>query len=635
MKQKLKNTISSPPQSCLSSQRTTQTSFFPVQAKNLKPLTAHSQEIPLKQQMSSIEEIAHDSPLIQMRKFRTLIEPKPRKKIPNPLYFSMSDEKEFASKFSQKPKKIFKKKLSFILDKKQESSNDSSFLNLGKAKELPNFQLLTPKTHTIDPNNFYRDIKKCSTLTDIKLEKNIIKTTKKEKSPHKPLKIYEAQSNFLSKIVKINKPKFETKIDFLKQGDLQKNYQNFLFAQGVLLHIKSQCKGYSSETDLNMPKFIELSKDTYTVILQIFPLVKQAISNVKNRPEFDKVFSEIEVKCQLTRNMALTLKTLLLHAKLIYMLHDVYKSIILYKNCKKLATNFSIFHCMISCYKGLGRCFQTLKQYSLALTYFSKMLQCSWKINDKDHEILAYDLIGMQYYYMGDLEKSKYYHQRMVNGEFEPESSNVRRLAVLNFLNKKNKNPLKDLNKYNENHKFNENPLSQFTENLLDSSDEGFELPNPSNRRNASEPDLKKVLSQRVQTTGKIQRKYHLLGKDLMTIVEKTRKERLIGSMRSTDEFRRLISKNISQGRINKNVINTMNNQEKILLSHLSPNRDLQSYQAYKPNGLRNINFYNINDYLYENDEFPIVVKMREKLKGYAEKLLLTINKLKAIFSQA
>lgn len=448
----------------------------------------------------------------------------------------------------------------------------------------------------------------------------------------KPRKtMYQTQNKFLKKIVKINKPKFEVKLDFLNAKDLHLNYKNFLFAQGILAFIKSQCK--SSENNMNVYKFVEISKDTYTYILQLFPLVKTAINSIRNRSDFDKAFHEIETKCQQSRNMALTLKSLLLHAKIIFMFQDVYKAIIIYKNCKKLCISFQLVDYLISCYKGLGRCFQYLKQYSLALTYFSKMLQCSWKLNDKDHEILAYDLIGMQFYYMGDLEKSKYYHQRMVDGELEPESSNVRKLAVINFLHKKTKSSIRDLNKLHE------NPLNQFTENLLDSSDEAFQLPNPNNtKRNASEPDLKKFLFPGKNRSINQKKKVFIPGKNLMAIMEKKkRKERMIGSIRTTDEFKRLFSKNISEGRlINKGGNGYVGEkQEKVMLSHLSPNRELMNYQLFKPTGVRNINFYNINDYLYENEEFAVSLKIKEKLKKYAEKLFLTMNKLKAIFSKS
>lgn len=33
--------------------------------------------------------------------------------------------------------------------------------------------------------------------------------------------------------------------------------------------------------------------------------------------------------------------------------------------------------------------------YNKAMTYYIKMLQCSWKLNDTKNELKAYDLIGM------------------------------------------------------------------------------------------------------------------------------------------------------------------------------------------------------------------------------------------------
>lgn len=41
----------------------------------------------------------------------------------------------------------------------------------------------------------------------------------------------------------------------------------------------------------------------------------------------------------------------------------------------------------------------------------------------------AYDNLAIQYYYEGDLEKSKYYNDRMVRGKFEARFSIVRKLS--------------------------------------------------------------------------------------------------------------------------------------------------------------------------------------------------------------
>lgn len=43
--------------------------------------------------------------------------------------------------------------------------------------------------------------------------------------------------------------------------------------------------------------------------------------------------------------------------------------------------------------------------------------------HDEMMELEAYDSIGIEYYYLGNIEKSIYYHNRMMNGEIEKESS--------------------------------------------------------------------------------------------------------------------------------------------------------------------------------------------------------------------
>ena len=42
----------------------------------------------------------------------------------------------------------------------------------------------------------------------------------------------------------------------------------------------------------------------------------------------------------------------------------------------------------------------------------------------------------MQYYYLGDVMKAKYYHDKMMNGKVEPEESEVRKLGVQRLTTK-------------------------------------------------------------------------------------------------------------------------------------------------------------------------------------------------------
>ena len=52
--------------------------------------------------------------------------------------------------------------------------------------------------------------------------------------------------------------------------------------------------------------------------------------------------------------------------------------------------------------------------HNKAMQYFIKMLQCAWKINDSQSELKAYDLIGIQYFYLGQVSKAKFYHDKMI-----------------------------------------------------------------------------------------------------------------------------------------------------------------------------------------------------------------------------
>lgn len=84
----------------------------------------------------------------------------------------------------------------------------------------------------------------------------------------------------------------------------------------------------------------------------------------------------------------------------------------------------------MSAYKEIGFCYKLVKQYRSALINFKKLLQLAWFKSHKGWELQSYDFIGIAYYYLGELEKAKYYHRRMWEGIFESSNSTVRNLAV-------------------------------------------------------------------------------------------------------------------------------------------------------------------------------------------------------------
>ena len=52
-------------------------------------------------------------------------------------------------------------------------------------------------------------------------------------------------------------------------------------------------------------------------------------------------------------------------------------------------------------------------------------------------EMHAYDNMGVDYFYLGDMEKSNYYHDRIVRGKFESEDSVLKSVTVSTIRSKR------------------------------------------------------------------------------------------------------------------------------------------------------------------------------------------------------
>ena len=78
----------------------------------------------------------------------------------------------------------------------------------------------------------------------------------------------------------------------------------------------------------------------------------------------------------------------------------------------------------------MGIICQYEQKYSLAIVCFKKQLQYSWHLNHVEGEISAYESLSIQYYYLGDLDKCMYYHNRVQKGLREPFDSYERKTAL-------------------------------------------------------------------------------------------------------------------------------------------------------------------------------------------------------------
>ncbi len=86
---------------------------------------------------------------------------------------------------------------------------------------------------------------------------------------------------------------------------------------------------------------------------------------------------------------------------------------------KSLCINIELPYDLSRIYETLGCCYKFLNNYKKAILCYKKQLQISWILKDRISELRAYDNIGIQYFYLNNKSKSKYYHQRYINGKVE------------------------------------------------------------------------------------------------------------------------------------------------------------------------------------------------------------------------
>jgi len=57
------------------------------------------------------------------------------------------------------------------------------------------------------------------------------------------------------------------------------------------------------------------------------------------------------------------------------------------------------------------------------------MLKLAWENDHKEMELLSYDRMGMWHYYLGDMDRAAYYHDRMQRGKYESTQSDIRKIS--------------------------------------------------------------------------------------------------------------------------------------------------------------------------------------------------------------
>ena len=136
---------------------------------------------------------------------------------------------------------------------------------------------------------------------------------------------------------------------------------------------------------------------------------------------------------QKTEPYAIGFKTLELYFTVANLYKDFTKTVQLIKQYKSISTIYNDYTRKMDSYKWLALVYQDHQKTELAIMYLKKLYRLALAMGDRDRELLAYDLLGLQYYYLGDLEVAAYFHQKMANGEIEPEGSSYSKIAKSYF----------------------------------------------------------------------------------------------------------------------------------------------------------------------------------------------------------
>ena len=272
---------------------------------------------------------------------------------------------------------------------------------------------------------------------------------------------------------------------------LGKRIVNFVIdsCQGLTTGLQQNSIVPQSEQILNRNFLLDIYNTNIEMLRVSISKVDAAMKNIRAKYQvLDLIISEFVSAGLKSHNTQLHLAALRLQGKIQMKFSEFAKAITVYKLIRRLAdfhfdakasnllneTNSYYLQQKLFAYKRLARCYQELQNYRLSIFYYTKMLQTAWLLKSVDDELFIYDGLGVQHYYLGDLQKSEYYHDRAMKGLAEPLESKIRHIGVQKLLSKLQDGPTEVVKKKKLRVKTIED--NEVEEEYPDSEDE-FEMP--------------------------------------------------------------------------------------------------------------------------------------------------------------
>ena len=211
------------------------------------------------------------------------------------------------------------------------------------------------------------------------------------------------------------------------------NKKKFTFASKIITF--GSTEPHKKEILNNLYEMFTGIKELNTNLLNI----KLTITQMKAFIEIASKFSYPEISSYIYK----------FFAKMLTFYSEFYNAHNLNKTAYFLAKTHNLHYLLMTLHKRLGKLNRKMNKNRVALKHFLRMLNFSWFLDNDQYEFLAYDEIGLSFYYLNELEKANFYHLRMLDGEKEAKNSVSRALGVLKIKTFLEKNRIHDENLLN------------------------------------------------------------------------------------------------------------------------------------------------------------------------------------------
>lgn len=124
-------------------------------------------------------------------------------------------------------------------------------------------------------------------------------------------------------------------------------------------------------------------------------------------------------------------------------LRDYHRAIQAYKALRNYCKLWGLLEQEMWVAEQIGMAYRTMRSHEIAIDYFKIQMSLAWELNDTATEVRSYDNLSQEYYYVGNIDKAKLYHERVFGGKIEAGDSMARTSNKLsNQYNRKFKDPI-------------------------------------------------------------------------------------------------------------------------------------------------------------------------------------------------